>query len=143
MILYHGTTDIVANEIKKVGLKPHRETAYQIEDWDGVNLRTKRGEKQAVIYLTPYPDRAVHYARFRSDYERAEYGETVRFGFTAFRKVTEVKHIDVNPVVIAFDIEDDLITKKFKRDIQDYEAVVCKCEIPPTKIVDVIPIGVI
>lgn len=149
MIVYHGTTHLTARQIKKVGLVPHRSTAFSVtmEDWGGTrfNIRDKGvvGEDQPFIYVTRDRELAIRFAKFRAAYDAATKGTDIDwtdgYNHRALRKEVEGRHKSAKPVVIAFDV-DESITAQFRRDPQEPDAQVCLCIITPEHIVEVISI---
>ena len=133
MLYYHGTTRRVAEAIQHEGLRPHRETAYEITTEFGDNFRELPGEKDQVVYLTKHRDEAESFAHFRARYEMAQPGEAVSVPmFPVQYKAYESASCNCieEPVLIAFDIPEEL-EHKFTADIQDKRAKVCACVIPP------------
>lgn len=142
MRYYHGTTDVVAELIKNNGLIPHRETAFQLVNIFGGELRNKKGEQEPYVYLSPKIEYARSFAQFRSEYEEANDGDAVTYfdpldqDFITFWKIAGSCKCKVNPVVIEFDIPN---TFHLQIDPQYHSAgmKVCRCTIPSQYIVKI------
>lgn len=136
MLFYHGTTKSAAEKIKIEGLRPHRETAFQLIDRNDELLRNWPGENEQRAYLTWNLNHAVRYARFRVNYEAARKGEEIRFGFLPFFKNTD--HVSLEkPVVLEYDIPPSFV-EKLEEDIQDSDAASFKGTIPKEYLKDII-----
>ncbi len=82
VVVYHGTTKTAAESIKREGLIPHRETAFNFErtDDDAGSIRNAPYEQIPLVYVTPIKEMAEAFARFRAKYERAKDGAIVQWG---------------------------------------------------------------
>jgi hypothetical protein len=136
LIIYHGTTVQAANKIKKEGLIPHRESAFDtIRSDDGVRLRAPYMpmETEERTYVTTKKTIAVMFAQFRTKYERAKPGEAIPWGNIEMIKHSGRQMKTANPAVIQFDIPDSW-KDKLEEDVQAislYGALTCLCTIPP------------
>lgn len=139
MLYYHGTTDVAAKQIRRVGLKPHRESAYDMVTIFGDDMRTLPGEEENTLYVTADKRWAKGYAVFRTAYEKAKQGEAVVHPISGvpFFKKGEPCHCKISPVVVVLDVP-ERISLQLQNDPQDYEAKVCACVIGPEYIKEVI-----
>ena len=139
MLYYHGTTKRSAEAIRREGLKPHRETAYELvvhRFFGDHKLRDVEGEDESLIYVSPDKNLAMSYAIFRAEYEKAKKGTELEHPIyhTTFVKDTNVVHRPSKPALVVMDIPKE-IERKLERDVQDSgEAYVCACVIGPEHI---------
>lgn len=71
VIAYHGTTESAAEQIKREGLRPHRQTAFQIQiAGTQAILRNEPEEQMPWAYVTFNRDVAESFAHLRANYER-------------------------------------------------------------------------
>lgn len=140
MLYYHGTTQKAAEAIQREGLKPHRETAYQVKSaWAGDDLRTAPGEDEQVIYITKHKALAEKFAVFRAQYEMAQPGDLIPWEVNngQFKSMSAESCDCIEyPVVLTLDIPME-IEALLEGDVQDDRAVVCACVIGPKHIVKV------
>jgi hypothetical protein len=133
MIVYHGTTLSAARQIRKIGLIPHRETAFNTMRSDnGWKLRDESGntpmENEPRVYVTRRKDVAEMFAQFRAQYERAKPGEALPWGGLKLIKLGRTQR-KANPAIVELDIPEDI---QLETDVQAdmFDGLTCQCPIP-------------